>query len=273
VEFGDGRHGKIPLRGRNNITATYRVGGGAKGNAPARTIVQTVTPIDQLKLVYNEDPATGGADAETSEEAVLRGPQLFRAQDRAVTARDYEAHAKAFGVAKARARAANWNTIELFVAPVGGGRPTDTLKEDLRRYLDSKRIMTSIVEIGDPVYVNVCVGGNLEIDAYYFTEQVQQRVSNAIAQLLAFERVDFEATLYLSKVYEAIEGVEGVRYVNVTRFSPRVLPEEAPPEALPSDGRLRFAWREIPYTEPVNWHQDPATGVWTWQSWRLDTPC
>jgi hypothetical protein len=119
----------------------------------------------------------------------------------------------------------------------------------------------------------VCVGGTLEIDAYHFTEQVQQRVSNAIAQLLAFERVDFEETFYLSKVYEAVEAVEGVRGVYVARLSRQTLPEQVPPEVLPPEGRLRFAWNEIPLAEAVYWSQDSETGMWTWQTWRVGTSC
>jgi len=34
VEFGDGTNGMIPASGVNNITATYCVGGGTKGNVP-----------------------------------------------------------------------------------------------------------------------------------------------------------------------------------------------------------------------------------------------
>ena len=268
VEFGDGRHGKVPRRGRNNITASYRVGGGSRGNVPPFTIVKAVTPVDQLKLVFNEAAATGGADAETSGDAVARGPQLFRAQQRAVTAEDFEAHAKAFGVGKARARAANWNRIELYVAPVGGGRPTDTLKEDLRDYFEDRRIMTSILDIQDPDYVNVCAAGTLEIDAYHFSEQVQQRVANAIADLLAFENVDFQHTLFLSKVYEAVEAVEGVLYVEVSRLSKR-----GSGTALPERGKLEFGWSEIPRAEPVSWRQDPVTGAWHWQSWKQGESC
>lgn len=263
VEFGDGRHGMIPPQGRNNITATYRVGGGSNGNVPPNTITKCVTSIDHLEEVFNEKPATGGADAESSSEAVIRGPQLFRAQQRAVTARDYEAHAKAFGVGKARARAASWNRIELFIAPVGGGQPTDTLKEDLRAYFEDKRIMTSIVDIQDPKYVNVCIQGTLEIDAYYFTEQVQQRVSNAVADLLAFENVDFEYTFYLSKIYEAIEAIEGVVYVHVTRLAKSNSTEAS---LLPEKGKLCFGWHEIPRAQPVHWKQD--AGIWTWQTWK-----
>lgn len=268
VEFGDGRHGRIPRRGRNNIRASYRIGGGRRGNVPALSISKAVSAIDNLKLVFNGEPATGGADAESSEEAVLRGPQRFRAQERAVTARDFEAHAKAFGVGKARARAAGWNRIELFVAPVGGGYATDTLKEDLRKYFEDKRIMTSILDIEDPQYINVCIQGSLQIDAYYFTEQVQQRVAKAIAELLAFEQVDFEYTFYLSKVYEAVEAIEGVASLHVSRLS-----RAADPLALPADGRLRFRWNEIPRGQPVSWHQNPVSGEWTWQTWPQEGLC
>lgn len=244
VEFGDGKYGKIPQRGRNNITATYRIGGGEKGNVPPNTIIKAVTSIDHLKHVFNEGPATGGMDREDSSEAVLRGPQLFRAMGRAVTARDYEDHAREFGVGKARARAAGWNRIELFVAPVGGGQPTDTLKEDLRAYFEDRRIMTSILDIRDPRYVSVFIKGSLEIESYFFTQQVQQRVENAVRELLAFEKVDFEDTLYLSKVYEAIEDIEGVAGANITHFTVTEPPDDT--LDLPSDGTLRFDWNEIP---------------------------
>jgi hypothetical protein len=241
VGFGDDKYGKIPRRGRNNILATYRTSGGEKGNVPPFSITEAVTNIDRLKLVLNAGPAVGGAEAEPSEEAALRAPKLFRAMGRAVTAGDFEAHAHEFGVGKARARSAGWNSIDLFVAPAGGGLPSDTLKEDLRNYFESKRMMTSIVEIQDPVYVSVYVEGTLEIEAYFYASQVQERVENAVRSLLAFDNVAFEATLYLSKVYEAIEAIDGVRGVNVTRFA-----RSDSTTPLPADGTLRFGWNEIP---------------------------
>lgn len=259
VEFGDGRHGKIPLAGRNNITADYRVGGGIKGNVAAFTISKTVTNVNHLKAVFNEEPATGGADAESSDQAVQRGPQLFRSMRRAVTAEDYEAHALEFGLAKARARALTWNYIEIFVAPIGGGQPTDTLKEDLRNYFNDKRMMTSIVEIRDPVYVNVCISGTLEIDAYFFTEQVQQQVANAVANLLSFDQVNFQFRFYLSKIYEAIEALEGINAVFVSRLSTNGS------ETLPANGKLEFAWNEIPNALPMTWAQNPGEDHWIWE--------
>jgi hypothetical protein len=241
IIFGDGKYGRIPPLGRNNIIATYCSGGGIKGNVPPNSITKIITPINHLQKVNNTLPATGGAEREPTADAAQRGPHLFRSMGRAVTARDYEFQAKEFGVGKARARAPGWNYIELFVAPVGGGQPTDTLKEDLRAYFEAKRIMTSILHICDPVYVPVFIQGKLFIEPYYPTEQVKQNVKDAILSMLAFDNVEFEDVLYLSKVYEKVEAIEGVAGIYIGHFSITPDPADNLPPPL-----LRFGWNEIP---------------------------
>lgn len=247
VEFGSDKYARIPPRLRNNLVASYLVGGGEKGNVPGGSIVTAVTAIANLKKVRNPEPASGGSDREPIAEATRRGPRQFRSRGRAVTAADYESHALQFGVGKARARAASWNRIELFVAPVGGGHPSDTLKEDLRAYFEGRRILTSILEIRDPVYARVAIEGLLEVEPYFFTQQVVTRVQAAVTGLLAFRAVDFGATLYLSKVYEAVEAIEGVRAVTITRFGRA----DGPGPAIPSDGKIVFGWDEIPVAASV----------------------
>lgn len=240
IEFG-ADHGKIPGRGRNNIAATYKVGGGEKGNVPPNTITKAATSIDHLEHVFNARPGTGGKERMSAAEAALLGPQQFKTMGRAVTGPDYEAHCKEFGVGKVRARAPGWNRVELFVAPSGGGQPSDTLKEDLRGFFSDKRMVTTIVDIRDPIYVNVFIEAELDVEAYFFSDQVQQKVENAIVEMLSFENVDFEDQLYLSKVYEAAEDVEGVAGIIITRFA-----RSDSPQNLPDDGTLRFEWNEIP---------------------------
>lgn len=240
VIFGDNQYGKIPRRSTDNLRVSYSVGGGTKGNVAAYTIVEG-PGIGGLEGVFNVQPATGGADAEAIEEAAVRGPRVFRTMGRAVTAHDYETQAMRFGVGKARARAGGWNRIELFVAPVGGGQPTDTLKADLRDYFEDKRMLTALLDIRDPTYINVFIEGELEVEAYYFADQVQQKAQDAVADLLVFEKVDFEDRLYISKVYEAIEAIEGVKGVNISRFA-----RSDAMQPLPESGSLTFGWSEIP---------------------------
>lgn len=242
VECGNALYAVIPPRRRNNLTASYRIGGGVKGNVPALSIAKAVTTIADLKKVFNPLAATGGSDRETLANAVMRAPRQFRSMGRAVTAADYESHALEFGVGKARARAAGWNRIDLFVAPVGGGYPTDTLKEDLSAYFETRRIVTSLVELRDPRYAKIEIRGILEVEPYFFTEQVKARAQEAVRNLLSFDKVDFADTLYLSKVYESIEAIDGVRSVAVTRFNR----EDVALPAIPLEGKLQLEWDEIP---------------------------
>lgn len=243
IEFGDNQHGKIPRRGRSNVTASYRAGGGARGNVKAGAITKVVTDIPGLKLVSNERPSSGGTDPEPIRDAVERAPRQFRAMDRAVTASDYEAHALTFGVAKARAKAATWNRTALVIAPAGGGYASDTFKADLRQYFESKRLVTSILDIRDPEYVRLDVACNITVEPYFIEGQIKQEVEAAIRALWSFDRVRFEDTLYLSKLYEAIESVEGVKGANVSTLRRA---EDTTAPALPPSGKLVFGALEIP---------------------------
>src|SRR5439155_15251505 len=56
AEFGNAMYAVIPPRRRNNLTASYRIGGGAKGNVPAASILTAVTSIANLKKVSNPLP-------------------------------------------------------------------------------------------------------------------------------------------------------------------------------------------------------------------------
>lgn len=243
IEFGDGDFGRIPPKGQNNILASYLVGGGSKGNAPAYSIVQGPSDIPQLKAVFNPNPASNGREAESEREAAQRAPYLFRSQGRAVTTADYEVHARQFGIGKVRAVASpgsptGLSSVDLVVAPAGGGYPSDTLKEDLNSYFADKRVVTTALTIKDPVYVKVFVEGTLEVDPYYFADRVRQQAEQAVSRLLAFDAVSFGKTLYLSKFYAEIEAIEGVASVEITGFCKNETSGVSP--------KLDFAVMELP---------------------------
>jgi Baseplate J-like protein len=221
VRFGDGILGLIPPKGAV-IKATYRVGGGTLGNVAANTI-QTIAGAPQLTLVgakvTNPTAATGGAQRESIEHAVLHAPTVFRSMRRAVTTADYQALALNFpGVGKVRAVAANWNTVKLYVAPQGGGKVSDVLRTNLLAYFEDKRPITTQIDIANVDYVMIFVTARIGVKNHYEPNEVKAQVQQAAGQLLAFEQVDFAQTVYLSKFYEAIETVEGVKHVTITEF-------------------------------------------------------
>jgi len=264
IIFGDGAFGAIPPKG-SVITATYRLGGGRHGNVGAKAI-QTIVDASQLTLLgataTNPQPATGGADRETIAHAVRQAPAVFRSLKRAVTAADFEALALNFnGVGKVRATAAGWNTINLFVAPQGGGYVSDILKANLLAYFEDKRPITTLIEIEDVDYVKIFITAKIGVNSYYDADVVTEQVQAVGGHLLAFENVDFAQTLYLSKFYEAIEAIDGVDYVTITEFrSQRETEDTAASRSKREleDGKIELGDHEIPTKSP---EADYAAGL------------
>jgi len=240
--FGDGAMGAIPP-GNAEIKVTYRVGGGAQGNV-AKDTIQTIIDAPQLALlgakVTNPEPATGGGERESMEHAVKHAPKVFRSLKRAVTSEDYRALALGFkGVGKVRAESANWNLVNLFVAPEGGGYVSDVLIANLLAYFEDKRPLSTIVKINDVVYVSIYVTAKIEVESYYSHAEIEEEVKEKAGSLLAFENVDFAETVYLSKFYEKIEDINGVRSVYISEFS-------SIKGELSTDGKIIIKANEIP---------------------------
>lgn len=249
VIFGDGQYGQIPPTGAR-IIATYRVGGGVVGNVGARQI-KGIAKAPQLQLlgakVVNRNPASGGAERESIDQAIRYGPTVFSSMQRAVTADDYVAQAKLFpGVSKARAEAPNWNIVKLYIAPNGSGEPpTDLLKQDLLTYFEDKRMLTSFVQIENPDYIAIHIKVEINVVPYFIGEKVVADTESTLKSLLAFDKVDFKQVLYLSKIYEALEALDGIDSVFVSRFR-----RAGSNEAIPSDGRIALKVNEIPVLNP-----------------------
>ncbi|MER6144923.1 baseplate J/gp47 family protein [Streptomyces sparsogenes] len=245
VIFGDGRLGAIPPADAE-IRARYRVGGGRAGNVPPGAVSTVIGAPALARLgarVFNPVPATGGADREDIAQAVRQAPAVFRSLRRAVTAADYEALALSFhGVGKVRAVAAGWNRVQLYVAPEGGGNVTDVLTGDLIRYFEDKRMLSQIVDICDVRYVSIQVTAELRVESFYDRADVVAAAQQAAAELLAFDRVGFGDTVYLSRFYDRIQDVPGVVSLNITEFRRG----DHPGPLIAEHGAVKLAPDEVP---------------------------
>jgi predicted phage baseplate assembly protein len=248
LRFGDGELGAIPEAG-SELRITYRVGGGVAGNVAAGSI-ETVVDAPQLTLlgarVTNPAPTTGGAARETIAHAVQHAPSVFRSFKRAVTVDDYWALALDFaGVGKVRAESTRWNTVTLYVAPEGGGAVSDVLEANLLAYFEDKRPLSTVLEISDVDYVSVYVTAEVGVRSYYSRSDIEKQVRAGAGGLLAFDNVDFGQPLYLSKVYEEIEAIEGVEFVNVTEFRREPPLGEGEAAAVAASGKIELRPSEL----------------------------
>lgn len=257
ILFGDGGFGAVPRQGAQ-VTATYRTGGGVAGNVLANTIT-TIADAPALALlgakVTNPMPATGGAEREAIAHAVQQAPAVFRSLRRAVTAADYEALARSYkGVGKVRAVATDWNTVTLYVAPAGGGKVSDVLEAGLTGYFEDKRMLSQVVEVSDVDYVPIFVTAEIAVRSFSVPADVVAAVQQAAADLLAFDKVDFSQTVYLSRYYEDSQSVPGVEFVNITEF--RRGDQTTPP--VEPHGTIVLGPNEVPVLPSVS---DYALGL------------
>jgi hypothetical protein len=250
IVFGDGLYGRIPPQG-SAIRATYLIGGGAAGNVGPRTITVARSGVSVPVTVTNPAPAAGGADRESIEQARRNAPLVYRSLDRAVTVTDYAALAENYpGVARASALAPSWNHVDLYVVSTGGLALTDDLRARLLGYFESRRMLTTLLSVREPVFVDVRLAVQIGVEPTAYQTDVRRRAEDALRALFAIDRLGFGQTFYLSKVYEAAEAVDGVAYVRVPAGGFRGIRtqpagEEVDPAAA-TTGLIQLRTREFP---------------------------
>ena len=242
LQFGDGVNGRVPPRD-SVVFVTYRVGGGSVGNVGADAIVEMVDPIEGVLSLANPDAATGGSDAESIESIRYNAPRSLLALNRAVTLEDFAALAlQVPQVAKARAEAAVYTNVTVYVAPFGGGQPPQRLLNDVVGYLADRKLVGVDVVAASPTYVPIDVSVTLTIDAAYNTASVRAGVERALRVALGFDSVDFGQRVSISDLYATITGVAGVAYASLRRLNRRgqsgVVDVDLSPNEIPVAGSL-----------------------------------
>jgi uncharacterized phage protein gp47/JayE len=212
IQVGDGTYGAIPPINAK-LRATYLIGGGQAGNVGAGTITVVRSGVNTAITVSNPSAATGGADRETIDHARAHAPSVFRSFDRAVTAADYAALAENVpGVDSAIAVAAGWNYVDIYVAAAGGAAPTDDLRARVLRYLDTRRMVSTLVSIRTPAFVTIALTIQVGVNPVYYNQDVATRVQSAIAAAFAIDQLEFGQTFYISRLYDAVQQQDGVSF-------------------------------------------------------------
>lgn len=256
VRFGDDINGRVPFNGAA-ITVTYRVGGGSVGNVGAGTIINITDTIASVSDVNNLGPATGGTDPETNDQMRVNAPRAMSTLKRAVSLDDFANICfNVVGVAKANAFGLTPNNVTIWIAPSGGGIPTQQLKQRVLSYLADKKVgPNGQIVITDPTYVPVNITTDVMVKPEYAQAPVLNAVKNAFIDLLSFANVDFGMTLTVSDVYAALMKVDGVQYAGL-----RVLARGSDPDPQ-GVANIVFAPNEIPTATGGVFTVAPSNGI------------
>ncbi len=236
IQFGDGVQGVVPPIGRDNITATYRAGGGAQGNVGASQITGLRTTIPFVESINNPEPAGGGSDTEAVESVLERGPQMIKNRGRAVTAEDFEWLTREASQAIARVKClptfndqgtfeTNWVTV--IVVPESSETrpmPSPQLRTRMEQYLRERSANVTVfpthIQVTGPTYIEVNVTADLFPLTIDLASSVETEALNQLAQFLHPLTGGYEGRGWefgrlpcLSDFYALLEGIASVDHV------------------------------------------------------------
>jgi predicted phage baseplate assembly protein len=193
-------YGRVPEAGRAIRMSRYRHGGGAVGNVPADKVQVLRSAIPYVDRVTNLRRADGGQDQESLEEGKMRAQREVRAQQRAVTAEDFESLARQASreVARVKCNAVGEiaptignvdyppGMVDLLVVPAASGalRAGDLsrlaidqpLIAAVRSHLDRYRLLTTTIHIREPRYLGIRVRTEIAISEFHQPDRVIERV-------------------------------------------------------------------------------------------------
>jgi 3-hydroxymyristoyl/3-hydroxydecanoyl-(acyl carrier protein) dehydratase len=246
---------EVPKAGRK-ISLWYCSGGGLSGNVAANSLTTLKDPIPGV-TVTNPDPAAGGSDAETLDNALVRGPQQLHSLQRAVTARDFELLALrssgAVARAKAYTRASLWRhatpgTVGVLVVPAipEEQRPDGVVTEKelkahqtqeaiatVQQSLDERKPLATTCVVEGVKYKQVKVEARAVIHRGEDAETVQARVLkrlhqtiNPLPSSLPSSGWLFGNPLRVSHVYDIMLAEPGVSFVDNVRLVVDQVPEK-----------------------------------------------
>lgn len=221
IVFGNGKAGARPPTGVENIKAVYRNGIGKAGNLKERQISLLVSRPLGVKEVINPLRASGGADAESRDQARRNAPLAVMALDRLVSVQDYADFTRTFaGIGKAVAQRLSDGSREIIHLTIAGEDdiPIDETSDlyrnlllALRRYGDPDLP----VRVSSRELLMLVLSVNVKLLTDYLWEPVARHIRAHLLDAFSFEQRKLGQDVLLSEVLSTIQAVEGVAYVDV----------------------------------------------------------
>lgn len=227
------------------LTVVYRYGGGLSHNVVPGGI-SSITNLDinfpknpssaeQTRVrntleVTNIERASGGEDALTVEELVELIPTVKNSQERIVTKEDLLARIYTmpsnFGRVFRAAVASNPNNplaTQLFVVSRNRNQQmipsSDTLKSNIRKYLNAYRMISDSIDILDAKVINLQLKFTVVVDPSLNKNTVLSSILLKLQDQFSAKKMHINQPIILSNVVNTIFTVSGVVSVDKVEFS------------------------------------------------------
>ena len=229
VLFGDGTTGAAPPPD-STYRVLYRIGGGTRGNLVGNSVAAVITTSQGNATITNSSVVTGGAEAESVENAKKYGPLVFKQQDRLVTLSDYNAYVNryisptggsAIGTVATRKAFSSANIIDLYVlqkaTPTQLQRATLEYKNNILSSMKDKKMITDEVVVADGLIRTLDLVTTIYIDAAFADteEQVKGQAAEVIMKYLSYSRFGFGTPLVTQDLARLLYDINSIRYSTI----------------------------------------------------------
>lgn len=221
VTFGDGQRGARLPSGIENVQATYRSGIGRGGNVQAEQISLLGSRPLGVKAVINPLAASGGADAESRDQARLNVPLAVMALDRLVSLQDYEDFARTFaGVGKASAVQLTDGRRQVIHLTIAGEddipiTPTSDLYRNLQQALRQLGSPNRWVQLATRDLMVLIIAAKVRLQPDYAWEFVGPAMRARLLDTFSFQQRALGQDVQSSEVIAAMHAIPGVAAVDL----------------------------------------------------------
>jgi predicted phage baseplate assembly protein len=226
----------------------FRYGGGARGNLALNgTIKNMVSSITGIDKVSNERPAVGGAEEQSIDDIIQKGPQILRRRDRAVTPADFASFAcEIDGVKNAVAiplRHPDFPTVQVpgaitvYIVPDSADRPPKASADLIRAVgsrLNEVRLLTTEVYVSGPVFNEIRIEARLAAPPYVSFDSVAQEAQKALDSLLNPQTWPFGKDLSPTAIDRALLSVKNVSSIQNRNIFLNGILQTSPFKAIPT---------------------------------------
>lgn len=235
-----------------NLNVKYLVGGGVESNIPANSLTTLDTTLSSswfkyspsdagIKtliisnlLINNPFPATGGRGGDTVEEIRLNTLNAYTAQNRAVTKEDYIIRTLSLppqhgNIAKAYITQEIFNStgnllnnnplsLDLYVLGYNSSKKlisaNNTLKNNLKTYLNQYRMITDAINIKNAFYINIGVNFEINADPSYNNKELLVNCISSIKDYFNIDVWQINQPIIISEINALLLKIPGVRSIS-----------------------------------------------------------
>jgi len=227
------------------LTIKYRVGGGISHNARKNTVnsislfsldfnqstpVSVRTEIRNSIQVDNPAAAFGGENQPTLEELRFVGINSRSMQSRIVSKEDLVARIYTMPSNLGRVfRAAAISNLDnpfsssLFIltrdSQLNLIPATDTMKNNIKNFLNRFRLVSDSIDIFDSPVVNIKISYDVAVDPLYNKNSVIKTINNKISSFMKIEGFQIGTPIVKSDISRIILGTSGVTSINEVKIS------------------------------------------------------